>query len=144
MMRKTAKPFTFSNGMVVPRGTMIYAASDPVHLDSAIYPNADQFGGFRFERLADQDSPQFDNNDVGSRYQLVATSADYLAWGHGKHACPGRFFAAAELKMILGYLIMNYDLRFEQPGVWPSACVFEAHHFADGKAKIQFKCRERS
>ncbi len=101
---------------------MIYAASDPVHLDSAIYPNADQFGGFRFERLTDQDS---DDKDVDLRYQLVATSADYLAWGHGKHACPGRFFAAAELKMILGYLILNYDLRFEQPGVRPSATGIE-------------------
>ncbi|KAF8745079.1 hypothetical protein AX14_010551 [Amanita brunnescens Koide BX004] len=143
MMRKTTRPFTFSNGIIVPGGTMIYAASDPVHLDPAIYPNADQFNGFRFERLMDQDTLYFDN-DGGSRHQLVATSADFLGWGHGKHACPGRFFAAVQLKMILGYLIMNYDLDFEQPGVRPPDLVFEAHRFTDEKGKILFKRRERS
>ena len=142
MMRKTTKPFTFSNGIVVPTGTMMYAASDPVQLDPAIYPNADQFNGFRFEGLMDQDTLYFDN-EGGSRHQMVATSADFLAWGHGKHACPGRFFAAVELKMILGFLIMNYDLDFEQP-VRPAVSVFEAHRFADGKSKILFKRRERS
>lgn len=91
----------------------------------------------------DKDTLYFDN-DGGSRHQMVATSADFLAWGHGKHACPGRFFAAVELKMILGCLIMNYDMSFEQPGVQPPASVFGAQRFADGKSKILFKRRERS
>lgn len=28
-----------------------------------------------------------------------------------RHACPGRFFAAHVLKLMLGYMIMNYDLE---------------------------------
>lgn len=31
---------------------------------------------------------------------LVTTSPNHLAFGHGKHACPGRFFAATEIKII--------------------------------------------
>ncbi|KAK2461616.1 hypothetical protein APHAL10511_006079 [Amanita phalloides] len=112
MMRKTTKPFAFSNGVVIPEGTMLYAASHPVHFDPEIYPKAEEFDGFRFEKLMDHDSLYF-NQDKGSRYQLVATSPYFLAWGHGKHACPGRFFAAVELKIMLAHLILNYDIQFE-------------------------------
>jgi len=33
------------------------------------------------------------------------------AFGHGRHACPGRFFAATEMKLLLAYIIMNYDIK---------------------------------
>ncbi|PWY78991.1 cytochrome P450 [Aspergillus eucalypticola CBS 122712] len=32
-----------------------------------------------------------------------------LAFGHGKHACPGRFFAANEVKIVLIFLLLRYD-----------------------------------
>ena len=32
-----------------------------------------------------------------------------LAFGHGKFSCPGRFFAAGQIKLILCVLIMKYD-----------------------------------
>jgi cytochrome P450 len=41
----------------------------------------------------------------------VSTSADYLSFGHGRHACPGRFFAANELKLLLAYMVLNYDIE---------------------------------
>lgn len=42
---------------------------------------------------------------------LPATSPTFLAWGHGKHACPGRFFAAATMKLLLAYLVLEFDFR---------------------------------
>ena len=42
--------------------------------------------------------------------QLVATSSDHLAFGHGKHACPGRFFAANEVKIALIMMLLQYDI----------------------------------
>lgn len=36
---------------------------------------------------------------------------DNLTFGHGPHACPGRFFAIYEIKALLIELLRNYDLR---------------------------------
>lgn len=43
--------------------------------------------------------------------QFVATSPTYLGFGHGRHACPGRFFAANELKLLIAYLLTRYDIQ---------------------------------
>lgn len=40
---------------------------------------------------------------------LVTTSPDHLALGHGEHACPGRFFAAIEIKILLCHLLLKYE-----------------------------------
>lgn len=42
---------------------------------------------------------------------LVTLTDTFLPFGAGKHACPGRFFAANELKMIVGHLVDNYDVE---------------------------------
>jgi hypothetical protein len=63
---------------------------------------------------------------------MVNTGADYIAFGHGKHAwylkcyyvllmplttiftlSPGRFFAAAELKVMFCHILLNYDIKFD-------------------------------
>lgn len=41
----------------------------------------------------------------------VTTSDTFLSFGHGRHACPGRFFAATEMKLLLAYIAMNYDVK---------------------------------
>lgn len=41
----------------------------------------------------------------------MTTSDEHFAFGHGRHACPGRFFVACELKLIMAHLLRNYDMR---------------------------------
>ncbi|EXJ93891.1 hypothetical protein A1O1_02284 [Capronia coronata CBS 617.96] len=48
--------------------------------------------------------------------QFIATSPTYLGFGHGRHACPGRFFAANELKLLIAYLVMRYDIQMVTEG----------------------------
>ncbi|KAG6258279.1 hypothetical protein E4U49_006422 [Claviceps purpurea] len=43
--------------------------------------------------------------------QLVATSPDHMAFGYGRQACPGRFFAASVTKIVLAHLLLKYDVR---------------------------------
>jgi cytochrome P450 len=40
--------------------------------------------------------------------------ADYkfIPFGFGRHACPGRFFALHQAKLMLAYALMNYDVEF--------------------------------
>jgi hypothetical protein len=46
------------------------------------------------------------------KHQFVVTSSDSLNFGHGNHACPGRFFASNEIKVVLIELLRNWDFRF--------------------------------
>ncbi|KAK7959449.1 uncharacterized protein PG986_004303 [Apiospora aurea] len=45
-----------------------------------------------------------------ARQAWATTSPDFVAFGHGRYACPGRFFAAAELKLMLAYIVLHYDI----------------------------------
>ena len=46
-----------------------------------------------------------------ARNQFVTSNEENLTFGYGRHACPGRFFAANEIKMILTRLILDYDIK---------------------------------
>ncbi|GJJ07762.1 hypothetical protein Clacol_001967 [Clathrus columnatus] len=82
----TLKDFTFSDGTVIPKGSVVSAAVHPAHYNEENYPDSEKFDGFRYAKIRAQDG--YNNTN-----QLVNTSLDYLSFGHGKHACPGRFFA---------------------------------------------------
>lgn len=77
--------------------------------DPDVYENPDEYDGYRFYRRRQQ--PGKENTS-----QLVTTSPDYLAFGHGMAACPGRFFAAQEIKIILCHLLLKYDWHLPEGG----------------------------
>ncbi|KAJ7485721.1 cytochrome P450 [Mycena latifolia] len=109
--------FRFSDGTVLPYGSFLSVAVRPTHYDPLNYENPRAFDGFRFCReSADVDSP---NKNRFNR-SMVSTAVDYLPFGTGKHACPGRFFAAMELKTMLAHLVINYDIKEEAEGVCPT------------------------
>jgi len=37
-----------------------------------------------------------------------------MGFGYGRHACPGRFFAANEIKLILARLLLDYDMSMPE------------------------------
>ena len=80
MARLALRPFTFSNGVTVPAGTLICVPSGFIHKDGEIYPNPEEFDGFRFSNLRERDG-----GDV-ARHQAYSTSADHLIFGYGRHA----------------------------------------------------------
>lgn len=151
MNRRVVKDFTFSDGTVVPTGTHLCANAWGVHRDDAYYPNADEFNGFRFFEESGVDQP------------LMATpSLDYMAFGHGRPAwyvmpdsivfsheaevgvliaSPGRFFAVAELKMILAHILLRYNFKLETGGI-PQVKWLESKVIPDTSVKILFKKRE--
>jgi cytochrome P450 len=48
-----------------------------------------------------------------NKHQFVTTSLDSLNFGHGNHACPGRFFASNEIKVVLIELLRNWEIRLK-------------------------------
>ncbi|KAJ7910400.1 cytochrome P450 [Mycena leptocephala] len=103
--------FRFSDGTVVPHGAFLEVAVMEVHHDKAWYDAPDTFDGFRSSRMRDENRAQPERSVF--KHHMVTTSVDHLPFGHGRHACPGRFFAATELKMMLEHLVANYDVKLD-------------------------------
>ncbi|KAF2873043.1 cytochrome P450 monooxygenase-like protein [Massariosphaeria phaeospora] len=104
--RKVLKGFTLSNGQYIPPGVCIEVPSHATYRDPAHYPDSDAFDGLRFYKLR-----QSGEAGAHARNQFVTSNEQDLGWGYGRHACPGRFFAANEVKMILVKLISHYDIQ---------------------------------
>ena len=48
-----------------------------------------------------------------NKHQFVTTSPDSLIFGHGNHACPGRFFASNEIKVVMIELLRSWEFRLK-------------------------------
>lgn len=101
-------PLKLSDGTVIPEKSFITMATNSIARDQQYYPNPDTFDGFRFYNK--RQSSAADKN----RYQFVSTGYDSLPFGHGKFACPGRFFAAAQIKVVLANILMKYDISYPE------------------------------
>ncbi|KAI9268108.1 cytochrome P450 [Phascolomyces articulosus] len=58
---------------------------------------------------------------VNSGYPSTKVSDDYLVFGEGKHACPGRWFAIQEIKTIISLLIRDYKLQPTSDIIFPDS-----------------------
>ncbi|KAJ7607500.1 cytochrome P450 [Roridomyces roridus] len=147
MIRKVVDPngFTFSDGIVIPYKSLVFVSAKPVHYDSAFYDNADVFDGYRFSKLREaMQATEADSEKVFNR-QIVSTGSDFLVFGHGKHACPGRFFAATELKAMLAHVLITYDVKAEDEfsnGVRPPNFVSGQIDMPNVKAGIMVRTRQ--
>ena len=50
--------------------------------------------------------------EVPNQLSTVTGGDTFLSFGHGKYACPGRFFASHEIKLMLAQLVQHYDVAF--------------------------------
>lgn len=85
---------------------MIEVSSQAVYSDEAHYPDSSTFDGLRHYKLR-----RSGTGTDHARNQFVTTNEQNLAFGYGKHACPGRFFAANEIKMIVAKMVLDYDVK---------------------------------
>jgi cytochrome P450 len=104
MQRYTIKDWKISDGTLVPKGTFFWCNYLPMSLDEAVWENAKSFDPWRMYRLRQKPGQE-------NKHQFVMTTPTNLTFGHGKHACPGRFFAANEIKTLLALIVMLYDFR---------------------------------
>lgn len=135
MHRKVMKDFTFSDGTVVPKGHSIAVANFALHHDQEFYSNPDEFDGFRFANLRDNDKDGF------SKHQMVSLGLNYVVFGHGRHACPGRFFAVNEIKALLAHVVLNYDVAFANNAGRPADHWYSYAALPDPSASIMFRKR---
>ncbi|KAJ7577969.1 cytochrome P450 [Mycena floridula] len=108
IIRKALKDFKFSDGTVVPAGCSVGVAAYPLQFDKEIYPDPEEFKPLRF---AESDK---------LKYRMGTPTLEYLIFGYGKNACPGRFWAVSTTKSMLAHVLLNYDVKTVD-GVEPAA-----------------------
>lgn len=85
MNRKVLKPYTLSDGTHLPVGSMVACNSSAAHFNEETYEKADEFDGFRFANKIVTENED-GTETLNLRRQMVATSHEYLPFGHGRHA----------------------------------------------------------
>ncbi|PHH61223.1 hypothetical protein CDD81_657 [Ophiocordyceps australis] len=108
-IRKVMKPISLSDGTELPAGTRVVAPLAGIAHDERFFPNPDEFDPLRFYRLRHESAA------ANNRLQFTSISDTYVNFGAGRHACPGRFFASNEIKLILARFVLDYDIRL-RPG----------------------------
>ncbi|KAJ3559201.1 hypothetical protein NM688_g483 [Phlebia brevispora] len=134
MSRMALQDYTFSDGTFVPKGSMVSVAARPVHMDDEFYENAEVFDPWRFANMRDEDGE-------GTKHQLVNTGPEFIPFGHGRHACPGRFFAANELKCMMAHVVTTYDIKLEKEGQMPQPEWFTYAVSPNRTAEVMFRKR---
>ncbi|GJC97859.1 cytochrome P450 [Colletotrichum higginsianum] len=125
VVRKVVQPdgITTPTGFHLRYGTILGVPGYGVHHDGDIYPNPNDYRPFRFSEIRttqtipvnEEGDGQSEKSSGRTRHRWVTTSPEYTTFGHGRYACPGRFFASTELKILLAYLIFNYDIQALAP-----------------------------
>ncbi|KAF5349711.1 hypothetical protein D9756_008946 [Leucocoprinus leucothites] len=138
MNRKALKDWTMSDGTFIPAGTFIGVASAAMGVDEALFPDARTFRGFRFAEMR-----QGDGELDSIKHQMVALETDQIVFGHGRHACPGRFLAVNEIKTMFAHILMNYDVQLENGSkIRPPNVTVEGSIIPNQKAKVMFRKRK--
>jgi cytochrome P450 len=124
-------PYTLPCGRVLPAHTCIAVASGPIAQSEEYYESPNEFDGFRFDR-----ERQSSSAGATSANYFTSTGGGSLIFGHGKLACPGRFFAGLESKLILIHILLNYELRLD---VRPDNLKFADANFPDPAKSVLWK-----
>ncbi|EXA30099.1 hypothetical protein FOVG_18479 [Fusarium oxysporum f. sp. pisi HDV247] len=117
--RKVIRPFNLSNGQHIPAGVNLELPAGGIAYDENIFPSPNTFDPLRFYNLRQSKNDETSGKkavEVVASSQFVGVGATSLTFGYGRHACPGRFFAANEIKMILAATLLHYEIK-NPPGV---------------------------
>ncbi|KAK1967014.1 cytochrome P450 [Colletotrichum sublineola] len=133
MSRVATRPVTLPNGLQLRKGESCVGDLAMMY-DPAIYPDPETFDAYRFLNMRG-------DAKLEGQAHLVSTSPAHLGFGHGQHACPGRFFAGNELKVALAHLLMKYDWKLT-PGHEHRWVEWGISWSSDDMAKLLMRKRE--
>ncbi|KAI4166338.1 MAG: hypothetical protein LQ342_000228 [Letrouitia transgressa] len=140
-----------STGHVIPHGTIIafgnpFLPGSEVEYKPVTDPDQPPLSEFYPWRYSDiRKIPGEENN-----HQFVSADPNNLSFGYGRHACPGRFFASNEIKVLIVELLKRYDMGLGPNGEGikegfqrPKTLEFGFAYAADPKAKVWFRSRKQ-
>jgi len=123
--RKTLKDITLSDGTFIPANT---------YIELPVETASEKFDGLRSYKIREKSEKE------GLTEMFTTSNASNLNWGAGRHACPGRFFAANEIKSILAKILLEYDIKKDEEAAgMPTSIAFGTSLSPNPTVKIMFK-----
>jgi cytochrome P450 len=138
MARSALIDFTFSDGTFIPAGTVVSVCSDSVQLDPQTYEDPLRFDGFRFVKMKERAVLQ---GYPDKKFDMATANSETVSFGQGRHACPGRFFASTEIKLMLAHIVITYDVKLVD-GVRPPDSYYMNGIQPNPTAKVYFRKRQ--
>ncbi|KAF5542361.1 ent-kaurene oxidase [Fusarium phyllophilum] len=133
--RASIADMTLPDGTFVPKGTKLEINTCSIHKDHELYENPEEFDGLRFHKW--RKAPGKEKKNMYS-----SSGTDDLSWGFGRHACPGRYLSAINIKHIMAELLMNYDMKLPDGVSRPENIEFEVLCSPEPDFEILFKDRD--
>jgi cytochrome P450 len=138
--RVITRDYKMSDGFVIPKGTTIGVPAQAIAMDPDLFDEPERFDGYRFSNIRATAS----DAQTAGRAQWAASNLESMAFGYGRHACPGRFFAGHEIKQIMIHLLLNYDFRFVEGTTHrPENLRVETQLIPNHETKIELRARRR-
>ncbi|KAF2233369.1 cytochrome P450 [Viridothelium virens] len=131
--RKLLADYQLSDGQSLVRSSYIAVASGPDAQSADHFLHPAEFDGFRFDRLR-----RGDGWKGLKATHFTSTGPGSLVFGHGRFACPGRFFAGLESKIILCHIVQSYELRLPVGASRPKNLNWADANFPDPNKSILF------
>jgi cytochrome P450 len=111
MNRIVTQDYEFKcSGLKLPKGTMITAPAAAIATDPETFQDPNSFDGNRYVRLREE------QKESASALVLGMSTIDSLGFGLGNQACPGRFLAVNNLKLMMAKLLIGWDLTLDKNG----------------------------
>lgn len=108
-------------------------------MNREVYSNPETFDGLRHEKMLE--AVERDPSAAG-RTKWASANLDNMAFGYGRHACPGRFFADYEIKLIMAHLLNTYDFEYvKEQKERPANLNAETQMIPNHQAKIRMRRR---
>ncbi|KAJ4397859.1 hypothetical protein N0V93_002096 [Gnomoniopsis smithogilvyi] len=130
---------TTPSGVHVPKGYQVGIPAYSIHHAEDIWgADAGLFDPFRHSNKR-RNAQATGDHVRGARQAWATTSPEYLSFGAGKNSCPGRFFAAGLLKVLMANILLKYDFEYQEKR--PDNVWFGTNHLPPTEAKIRIRRR---
>ncbi|CVL00440.1 ent-kaurene oxidase [Fusarium proliferatum] len=123
---------TLSDGTNLPSGTRIAVPSHAMLQDSAHVPGPappTEFDGFRYSKIRS-------DSNYAQKYLFSMTDSSNMAFGYGKYACPGRFYASNEMKLTLAILLLQFEFKLPDGKGRPRNITIDSDMIPDPRARL--------
>lgn len=131
------RDFVLSDGTKLPKDSHVCMATQAIQNDPSITPDPITFDPLRYYKLRQRPGEEH-------MHQFANADRTALNFGYGKNACPGRFFASLEIKIIVTRLLMEFDMESGEKAGRPRNSTVHEFIVPDMKANIWFKKRRTS
>jgi cytochrome P450 len=124
-------PITLKDGTHIPKGARLAWANADI-LDESASPEFDPMRSYRKRR----ETGELNKHGAGQPDQTN------LHFGYGNQACPGRFFAIGEIKLLMTKLLSEFEFKFKEGQRRPRTFYADENVFVDPTATLLMRKRE--